>query len=219
MDIVMHVRGKPDAFIREIIRGVKGRVAPKGKYLRVSGSPLTDPRLFEQTPSAFLGVFYSWAGNIKTAVELGCLDHSFLPNVPGITSLAVDQRQEGLQRVQTRYPHVAVVRANIRTLPFPDERIDLVFWNKEMIYFLGQYSREYNAYTDDLLTGATHTNADRALSDIYRIIKPGGYFVESRPMRDTWALPLRFNKIGARFKELHYVFVEGQSLPVIFFRK
>ncbi|MFA4905109.1 MAG: methyltransferase domain-containing protein [Candidatus Margulisiibacteriota bacterium] len=215
----MHVRGKPDAFIRGIVRGMKSRVAPKGKFLRAQGSLLTDPELFKQTPSAFLEVFYSWAGNIKTAVELGCLDHSFLPNISGVTTLAVDQRQEGLQRVQTRYPHVAVVRANIRALPFPDEGIDLAFWNKEMIYFLGQYSREYHAYADDLLMGATHTDVDRALSDIYRVIKPGGYFVESMPMRDTWALPLRFNKIGARFKELHYVFVEGRGLPFVFFRK
>jgi len=221
MKITIHTWAAPNTFIQSILRGVKKHVAPRGKLLIANDSPLASPEHFEQTPARFLEVFYArvLAAPVRTAVELGCLDNSFLPNAPGTISLAVDQREDGLKLVRRRYPHVTAIRANIRALPLANESCDLVFWNKEMLHFLGEYADEATPYSQELLTGNAETDVDKALKSIYRILKPGGYFVENRPMRDTWGLPLRFKKIGARFKALHYILLGDQNLAAMFFVK
>lgn len=217
MKITIHTRTAPNPFIQSILRGVKEQVVPRGKFIIAKDSSLSDPEHFKPTPTRFLEVLYTQA--IRTAVELGCLDHCFLPDVPGTISLAVDQREDGLKLVRRRSPHVTIIRANIRALPLANESCDLVFWNKEMLHFLGEYANEAAPYSQELLTGNTETDVDIALKSIYRILKPGGYFVENWPMRDSWGLPLRFKKVGANFRELHYVLVGDQNLAAMFFVK
>lgn len=193
----------------------------------VKSSPLANQSLLRRNsvggfPRDFLAAFYNHIHLRREGVvaEFGCWDRPKLPPREAGLSLAVDITKHALQAIKSRsyYPHLTLVQGDCRALPLADGSCDIGVWHGEMMFWLGEYGGQGKTYTEGALSAkGVQSEVDRSLVEIWRVIKKGGYFLEIIPMRDTWALPIRFWHLGLSFSELHYV--DFGNIRAMFFRK
>ena len=101
----------------------------------------------------------------------------------GLDVIAFDRSLWGLQRIRERAPGTRFVRGDMReTLPFADEQFDAVVASLSIHYF-------------DWRT------TERIVSEIYRVLRPGGWFV------------CRVNRVG----DVHFEYGEGKEIEPEFF--
>lgn len=193
----------------------------------VKSSPLANQSLLERAsvggfPPDFLAAFYNYTHLRRegVVVEFGCLNKPKLPPREAGLSLAVDTRTDALQAIRSKayYSHLTLIQGDCRALPLADGSCDIGIWHGEMMFWLGEYAGKENPYVEGALSAqGVQSGVDRSLVGIWRAIKKGGYFLEIIPMRDNWALPLRFWHLGLGFSELHYV--DFGNIRAMFFKK
>ncbi len=112
-----------------------------------------------------------YAGNGRgrpVVVDLGCGTGSFAAEIarPGLRVLALDLRQEGLIRLKAAAVSVLAARSDVQALPVSSEAVDLVL----------------------ALDVLEHTDDDLSLTEVSRILKPGGMVVLTVPaMPSLWS--------------------------------
>lgn len=116
-------------------------------------------------------LLHRYAGNgdaRSVVVDLGCGTGSLAAELarPGSRVLALDLREEGLIRLKATGVAVLAARSDVLELPVSSEAVDLVL----------------------ALDVLEHTDDDRSLAEVSRILKPGGTVVLTVPaMPSLWS--------------------------------
>lgn len=115
--------------------------------------------------------------NCKIVIDLGAGGGTLLYNVKRITTanlIAVDFSHEALPYLKAMVPEAKIVINNITETSFKDERIDFCFSTMTI----------------------EHVDDNKFIQEVYRIMKPGGYFFVTTVLKKKWAYFFYKNKDG-----------------------